>query len=82
MLAEEKQPYFVNTLKTVAEERQSGMTIYPPQKMSSMPFVIPNLAMSKWLFLGKTLITAPDRPTAWPSPSPGGSDAAIAVKYV
>ncbi|SQA82325.1 uracil-DNA glycosylase [Citrobacter freundii] len=33
VLAEEKQqPYFVNTLHTVAGERQSGMTIYPPQK--------------------------------------------------
>ncbi len=33
VLADEKQqPYFLNTLKTVAEERQSGVTIYPPQK--------------------------------------------------
>ncbi|STS84452.1 uracil-DNA glycosylase [Klebsiella pneumoniae] len=33
VLADEKQqPYFLNTLKTVAEERQSGITIYPPQK--------------------------------------------------
>lgn len=33
VLAEEKQqPYFVYTLKTVADERQSGITIYPPQK--------------------------------------------------
>lgn len=41
VLAEEKQqPYFVNTLKTVADERQSGITIYPPQKMSLTRFVI------------------------------------------
>ena len=33
MLAEEKQqPYFINTLSTVAAERQAGQTIYPPQK--------------------------------------------------
>lgn len=33
VLAEEKQqPYFLNTLQTVASERQSGVTIYPPQK--------------------------------------------------
>ena len=33
VLAEEKQqPYFINTLSTVAAERQSGQTIYPPQK--------------------------------------------------
>ncbi|STQ09895.1 Uracil DNA glycosylase [Enterobacter cloacae] len=31
--AEEKQqPYFINTLSTVAAERQSGQTIYPPRK--------------------------------------------------
>jgi uracil-DNA glycosylase len=33
VLAEEKQqPYFINTLSAVATERQSGVTIYPPQK--------------------------------------------------
>ena len=33
VLAEEKQqPYFINTLSTVAAERQAGQTIYPPQK--------------------------------------------------
>jgi hypothetical protein len=49
VLAEEKQqPYFVNTLKTVAEERQSGSPSIRRKKMSSMRFVIPNWAMSKW----------------------------------
>lgn len=44
VLAEEKQqPYFVNTLHTVAGERQSGMTIYPPQKMCLTRFVLPSL---------------------------------------
>lgn len=43
VLAEEKQqPWFVNTLKTVAEERQSGITIYPPQKTFSTRFAIPS----------------------------------------
>lgn len=33
MLATEKeQPYFLNTLRAVASERKSGITIYPPQK--------------------------------------------------
>ncbi len=33
VLADEKQqPYFINTLHTVAGERQSGITVYPPQK--------------------------------------------------
>ncbi len=49
VLADEKQqPYFINTLSTVATERHSGMTIYPPQKMCSMLFALPSLAMSKW----------------------------------
>lgn len=48
VLAEEKQqPYFLNTLQTVASERQSGITIYPPQKMSLTPFALPSWAMSK-----------------------------------
>ena len=51
VLADEKQqPYFLNTLKTVAEERQSGITIYPPQKTSSMRFALLNWAMSKSSF--------------------------------
>lgn len=46
VLTEEKQqPYFVNTLHTVAGERQSGMTIYPPQKMCLTHFALPSLAM-------------------------------------
>lgn len=59
VLADEKQqPYFLNTLKTVAEERQSGITIYPPQKTSSMRFALLNWAMSKSSFSARTPITA------------------------
>lgn len=33
VLAEEKEkPYFTDTLKSVAQERASGVTVYPPQK--------------------------------------------------
>lgn len=42
LAAEKQQPYFINTLSTVAAERQSGQTIYPPQKMFLTPFAIPN----------------------------------------
>lgn len=68
VLADEKQqPYFLNTLKTVAEERQSGITIYPPQKTSSMRFALLNWAMSKSSFSAVTPITARVRPTVWRS---------------
>lgn len=68
VLADEKQqPYFLNTLKTVAEERQSGITIYPPQKTSSMRFALLNWAMSKVVILGQDPITARVRPMVWRS---------------
>lgn len=59
MLAEEKQqPYFLNTLKTVAEERQSGMTIYPPQKDVFNAFRYTELGEVKVVILGQIPITA------------------------
>lgn len=49
VLAEEKQqPYFLNTLQTVASERQSGITIYPPQKMSLTPSALQSWVTLKW----------------------------------
>lgn len=54
VLAEEKQqPYFLNTLKTVAEERQSGMTIYPPQKDVFNAFRYTELGEVKVVILGQ-----------------------------
>lgn len=65
VLADEKQqPYFLNTLKTVAEERQSGITIYPPP---SMRFALPSWATSKSSFSARIPITARVRPTVWHS---------------
>ena len=53
VLAEEKQqPYFVNTLHTVAGERQSGMTIYPPQKDVFNAFRFTELGDVKVVILG------------------------------
>ncbi len=49
VLADEKQqPYFINTLHTVAGERQSGITVYPPQKMYLTPFASRNWATLRW----------------------------------
>lgn len=68
VLAEEKQqPRFVNTLKTVAEERQSGITIYPPQKDVFNAFRYTELSDVKVVILGQDPYHGPDRLTALPS---------------
>ncbi len=68
VLADEKQqPYFLNTLKTVAEERQSGITIYPPQKDVFNAFRFTELGDVKVVILGQDPITARVRPTVWHS---------------
>ncbi|MBM3011435.1 uracil-DNA glycosylase, partial [Citrobacter freundii] len=48
-----QQPYFVNTLQTVAGERQSGMTIYPPQKDVYNAFRFTELGDVKVVILGQ-----------------------------
>ena len=54
MLADEKQqPYFLNTLNTVADERQSGQTIYPPQKDVFNAFRYTELNNVKVVILGQ-----------------------------
>ena len=54
VLADEKQqPYFLNTLKTVADERQSGITIYPPQKDVFNAFRFTELGDVKVVILGQ-----------------------------
>lgn len=54
VLAEEKQqPYFLNTLQTVASERQSGVTIYPPQKDVFNAFRFTALGDVKVVILGQ-----------------------------
>ena len=50
---EQQQPYFLNTLKTVAEERQSGITIYPPQKDVFNAFRFTELGDVKVVILGQ-----------------------------
>lgn len=54
VLAEEKQqPYFINTLSTVAAERQAGQTIYPPQKDVFNAFRYTELSDVKVVILGQ-----------------------------
>lgn len=68
VLAEEKQqPYFLNTLQTVASERQSGVTIYPPQKDVFNAFRFTELGDVKVVIL-TILITDRDRRMVWHFP--------------
>ncbi len=54
VLADEKQqPYFINTLHTVAGERQSGITVYPPQKDVFHAFRFTELGDVKVVILGQ-----------------------------
>jgi uracil-DNA glycosylase len=54
VLADEKQqPYFLNTLATVANERQAGTTIYPPQKDVFNAFRFTELSDVKVVILGQ-----------------------------
>lgn len=54
VLAEEKQqPYFINTLNTVAAERAAGVTVYPPQKDVFNAFRYTELGDVKVVILGQ-----------------------------
>ncbi len=61
---EKEQPYFLDTLAFVANERQAGKTIYPPQKDVFNAFRFTELADVKVVILGKIPITARTRPMA------------------
>lgn len=54
VLAEEKQqPYFIETLRTVADARAAGTTIYPPQKDVFNAFRFTELNEVKVVILGQ-----------------------------
>lgn len=54
VLAQEKQqPYFINTLATVAERRAAGVTVYPPQKDVFNAFRFTELSDVKVVILGQ-----------------------------
>ena len=83
VLAEEKQqPYFINTLSTVAAERQSGQTIYPPQKDVFNAFRYTELSDVKVVILGQIRITARVRHTGWRSPSVRAWLSPFSAQYV
>ncbi len=83
VLADEKQqPYFLNTLKTVAEERQSGITIYPPQKDVFNAFRFTELGDVKVVILGGPLSRPGSGPRSGVLSSSGRRDPAFVAEYV
>lgn len=54
VLAEEKQqPYFTDTLHTVAQRRAEGITVYPPQKEVFNAFRLTELHQVRVVILGQ-----------------------------
>lgn len=83
VLAEEKQqPYFLNTLQTVASERQSGVTIYPPQKDVFNAFRFTELGDVKVVILGQ--IPSRTGTGAWAGifRSPRNRHSSVTAEYV
>ncbi len=74
VLADEKQqPYFINTLHTVAGERQSGITVYPPQKDVFNAFRFTELGDVKVVILGQDPYHGLARHMVWRFPCALGS---------
>ncbi len=62
VLAEEKEkPYFVETLKAVANERAAGVTVYPPQKDVFNAFRLTELDDIKVVILGQDPYHGPNQ---------------------
>ena len=62
VLAEEKEkPYFVETLKAVAEESAAGVTVYPPQKDVFNAFRLTELGDIKVVILGQDPYHGPNQ---------------------
>ncbi|WP_437609572.1 uracil-DNA glycosylase [Erwinia sp. V71] len=62
VLAEEKQqPYFIDTLSAVANERAAGKTIYPPQKDVFNAFRLTELGAIKVVILGQDPYHGPNQ---------------------
>lgn len=62
VLVEEKEkPYFVETLKAVANERAAGVTVYPPQKDVFNAFRLTELGDIKVVILGQDPYHGPNQ---------------------
>lgn len=61
LAVEKQQPYFIDTLKTVAAERASGITIYPPQQDVFNAFRFTELGEVKAVILGQDPYHGPNQ---------------------
>ncbi len=62
VLAEEKEkPYFIETLKQVANQRAAGVTVYPPQKDVFNAFRLTELGDVKVVILGQDPYHGPNQ---------------------
>ncbi|WP_313678010.1 uracil-DNA glycosylase [Pantoea vagans] len=62
VLAEEKEkPYFIETLKQVADERAAGVTVYPPQKDVFNAFRLTELGDVNVVILGQDPYHGPNQ---------------------
>lgn len=62
VLAEEKEkPYFIETLKQVADERAAGITVYPPQKDVFNAFRLTELGDVNVVILGQDPYHGPNQ---------------------
>ncbi len=83
VLADEKQqPYFINTLHTVAGERQSGITVYPPQKDVFNAFRFTELGDVKVVIPGQDPYHGPGQHMVWRFPCVRDRSPAIISEYV
>lgn len=71
-----------NTLKTVAEERQSGMTIYPPQKDVFNAFRYTELGEVKVVILGQDPYHGPGQAHGLAFSVLPSADTAVAAEHV
>ncbi|MFD1801924.1 uracil-DNA glycosylase [Mixta tenebrionis] len=61
LATEKEQPYFVETLKTVAQERAAGVTIYPPKEDVFNAFRLTELSDVKVVMLGQDPYHGPNQ---------------------
>ncbi|QHM72100.1 uracil-DNA glycosylase [Mixta intestinalis] len=61
LATEKEQPYFIETLKTVAQERAAGVTIYPPKEDVFNAFRLTELSDVKVVMLGQDPYHGPNQ---------------------
>lgn len=61
LATEKEQPYFIETLKMVAQEREAGVTVYPPKEDVFNAFRLTELSDVKVVILGQDPYHGPNQ---------------------